>query len=60
MSRIGDFADDDVSGWIALSPELGKAMAAFSSAVYNRNRLPMRVREIALNTNCPSAQGRHR
>jgi alkylhydroperoxidase family enzyme len=47
MSRIGDFADDDVSGWIALSPELGKAMAAFSSAVYNRNRLPMRVREIA-------------
>lgn len=47
MSRIGDFADDDVAGWIALSPDLGKAMAMFSSAVYNRNRLPMRVREIA-------------
>ncbi|MCW1957030.1 MAG: carboxymuconolactone decarboxylase family protein [Mycobacterium sp.] len=47
MSRIGDFADDDIAGWIALSPELGGAMAAFSSAVYNRNRLPMRVREIA-------------
>ena len=47
MSRIGAFEDDDVAGWIALSPELGKAMAAFSSAVYNRNRLPMRVREIA-------------
>jgi len=47
MSRIGDFADDDVAGWITLSPELGKAMAGFSSAVYNRNRLPMRVREIA-------------
>ena len=47
MSRIGDFADDDVAGWIALSPDLGTAMAAFSSAVYNRNRLPMRVREIA-------------
>ena len=47
MSRIGDFADDDVAGWIALSPDLGKAMAGFSSAVYNRNRLPMRVREIA-------------
>lgn len=47
MSRIGDFADDDVAGWIALSPDLGAAMAAFSSAVYNRNRLPMRVREIA-------------
>jgi AhpD family alkylhydroperoxidase len=47
MSRIGDFADDDVAGWIALSPDIGTAMAAFSSAVYNRNRLPMRVREIA-------------
>ena len=47
MSRIGDFADDDVAGWIALSPDLGTAMAGFSSAVYNRNRLPMRVREIA-------------
>ena len=47
MSRIGDFADDDVAGWIALSPDLGTAMAAFSSAVYTRNRLPMRVREIA-------------
>ena len=47
MSRIGDFADDDAAGWIAISPELGSAMAAFSRAVYNRNRLPMRVREIA-------------
>ena len=47
MSRIGDFADDDVAGWIALSPDLGRAMAAFSGAVYSRNRLPMRVREIA-------------
>lgn len=47
MSRIGSFADDDVAGWIALSPDLGTAMAAYSSAVYNRNRLPMRVREIA-------------
>jgi alkylhydroperoxidase family enzyme len=47
MSRIGDFADDDLTGWIQLSPDLGAAMATFSSAVYNRNRLPMRVREIA-------------
>lgn len=47
MSRIGDFADDDLTGWIQLSPDLGAAMAAFSGAVYNRNRLPMRVREIA-------------
>lgn len=48
MSRIGDFADDDVAGWIALSPELGSALAAFSAAVYGRgNRLPLRVRELA-------------
>jgi AhpD family alkylhydroperoxidase len=47
MSRIGDFTDDDVVGWIALSPELGRAMATFSGAVYNSNRLPMRVREMA-------------
>lgn len=47
MSRIGDFADDDVAGWVTLSPDLGAAMAAFSGAVYQRNRLPMRVREIA-------------
>jgi AhpD family alkylhydroperoxidase len=47
MSRIGDLADDDVAGWIRLSPDLGKAMAAFSAAVYNHNRLPLRVREIA-------------
>lgn len=48
MSRIGDFADDDVAGWITLSPQLGTAMAAFSTAVYSTdNRLPMRVRELA-------------
>lgn len=47
MSRIGEFADDDLTGWIRLSPDLGAAMAAFSGAVYQRNRLPMRVREIA-------------
>jgi alkylhydroperoxidase family enzyme len=49
MSRIGNFAADDVAGWIGLSPELGRAMAGFSAAVYDgtRNRLPMRVREIA-------------
>lgn len=48
MSRIGDFADDDVAGWITLSPQLGSAMAAFSAAVYSAdNRLPMRVRELA-------------
>lgn len=47
MSRIGDFPDDDVAGWILKSPEIGVAMAGFSQAVYNRNRLPMRVRELA-------------
>ncbi len=30
-----------------LSRELGTAMASFSRLVYDRNRLPMRVREIA-------------
>ena len=47
MSRIGEFTDDDVAGWMALSPGIAPALAAFSQAVYNRNRLPMRVREIA-------------
>jgi AhpD family alkylhydroperoxidase len=47
MSRIGEFADDDLAGWITKSPALGTAMAAFSQAVYNKNRLPMRVRELA-------------
>ena len=49
MSRIGDFADDDVAGWMALSPGIAPALAGFSQAVYNHNRLPMRVREIARN-----------
>ncbi len=47
MSRIGGFADDDVTGWIGLAPALAVPMAAFSNAVYNRGRLPMRVRELA-------------
>lgn len=47
MSRIGDFPDDDVAGWIVRSPDIGTAMAAYSQAVYNKNRLPMRVRELA-------------
>jgi AhpD family alkylhydroperoxidase len=47
MSRIGSFADDDLAGWLLQSPELGAAIGAFSDAVYNRNRLPMRTREIA-------------
>jgi AhpD family alkylhydroperoxidase len=47
MSRIGNFPDDDLAGWIIKSPELGGAIGAFSDAVYNRSRLPMRTRELA-------------
>ena len=47
MSRIGDFADDDVSAFAVKSPDLGTAMAKFTNAVYTKNRLPMRVREAA-------------
>lgn len=47
MSRIGDFADDDAAAWITRSPDIGIAMAGFSHAVYHKNRLPMRVRELA-------------
>ena len=47
MSRIGSFADDDVYGWASKSPDLGMALANFSQAVYNKNRLPMRTRELA-------------
>lgn len=47
MSRIGDFADDDVAGFAVQSPELGSAMAEFSQAIYTRGRLPLRVREAA-------------
>jgi alkylhydroperoxidase family enzyme len=47
MSRIGKFADDDLIGWMAASPQLGAALGNFSDAVYNRGTLPLRVREIA-------------
>ena len=47
MSRIGDFADDDVAGWGVKSPEIGGAVARYMKAVYTKNRLPMRVRELA-------------
>ena len=47
MSRIGSFADDDVYGWATKSPDLGVALANFSQAVYNKNRLPLRTRELA-------------
>jgi AhpD family alkylhydroperoxidase len=47
MSRIGQFADDDVAGWVLKSPQLGGALANFSRSVYSENRLPLRTRELA-------------
>ena len=47
MSRIGEFPTDDLNGWFVKSPDIGRAMAGFSHAVYHKNRLPMRVRELA-------------
>lgn len=47
MSRIGAFADDDVTAFAVKSPELGTALANFSHAVYTKGRLPLRVREAA-------------
>jgi alkylhydroperoxidase family enzyme len=47
MSRIGQFADDDVYSWATKSPDLGRAIANFSQAVYTKNRLPLRTRELA-------------
>ncbi|MBU9765227.1 carboxymuconolactone decarboxylase family protein [Mycobacterium sp. TNTM28] len=47
MSRIGDFPDDDVAGWVLKSPDIGTAMANFTHAVYTKGRLPLRVRELA-------------
>jgi AhpD family alkylhydroperoxidase len=61
VSRIGDFADDDVTGFAVRSPQLGAAMAEFSHAVYTKNRLPLRTREaarivIALANECVTCQ----
>jgi alkylhydroperoxidase family enzyme len=47
MSRIGTFPDDDVYSWATRSPDLGGAIAKFSQAVYTKNRLPLRTRELA-------------
>jgi AhpD family alkylhydroperoxidase len=61
MSRIGDFADDDAAAWALMSPDIGAGMLKFNRAVYNKNRLPMRVRElarmvIALDNECVTCQ----
>ncbi|OBK78680.1 carboxymuconolactone decarboxylase family protein [Mycobacterium sp. 1274761.0] len=61
MSRIGDFPDDDAAAWAVKSPGIGAGLVAFTNAVYKKNRLPMRVRElarmvIALNNECVVCQ----
>ncbi|MDL9946836.1 carboxymuconolactone decarboxylase family protein [Gordonia sp. ABSL11-1] len=47
MARIGGFADDDIVGWLGLSPTLGGALGSYADAVYNRGRLDARTRELA-------------
>ena len=47
MARIGDFAPDDLVGWMGLSPTIGGALGGYADAVYRHGRLTPRVREIA-------------
>ncbi|GAA2057327.1 carboxymuconolactone decarboxylase family protein [Williamsia deligens] len=47
MARIGDFAPDDLIGWMGLSPTIGGALGGYADAVYRHGRLAPRVREIA-------------
>lgn len=47
MARIGDFAPDDLIGWMGLSPTIGGALGGYADAVYRHGRLTPRVREIA-------------
>jgi 4-carboxymuconolactone decarboxylase len=47
MARIGDFAPEDLIGWMGLSPTIGGALGGYADAVYRHGRLTPRVREIA-------------
>ncbi|EGD55287.1 carboxymuconolactone decarboxylase family protein [Gordonia neofelifaecis] len=47
MGRVEKAADDDVATWLMHSPQIAAGLGAYSDAVYNRSRLPLRVREIA-------------
>jgi alkylhydroperoxidase family enzyme len=47
MSRIGPFAADDAAAWAVKSPDIGAGLYRFMRAVYDKNRLPLRVRELA-------------
>lgn len=38
---------DDLGGWMALRPDMAGGLAALSDAVYERSRLPLRIRELA-------------
>lgn len=47
MSRIGDFAPDDLVSWFGLSERIGGALGSYADAVYRHNRLAPRTRELA-------------
>src|SRR5437868_5579402 len=39
--------NDDLTGWMGLQPDLATGLGAFSTAVYGKSKLPMRIREVA-------------
>lgn len=45
MARID--VTDDLGSWMALQPELGAGLVAYSDAIYGKAKLPLREREIA-------------
>ncbi|MGH8430781.1 MAG: carboxymuconolactone decarboxylase family protein, partial [Solimonas sp.] len=45
MARID--VTDDLGSWMALRPELGAGLVAYSEAIYGQAQLPLREREIA-------------
>lgn len=38
---------ETLTDWMSLTPELSAGLSALSEAVYNKSRLPLRVREVA-------------
>lgn len=47
MARVETGGDDDLVTWLGHAPVLAGALGGYSDAVYNKSRLPLRVREIA-------------
>ena len=47
MARVRSEGDDDLITWLGHAPVLGAALGGYSDAVYNKSRLPLRIREIA-------------